>query len=161
MQVVIANRQRTQPVNTRLLQKIVLALLAELKVAEAEIGLHLVGAREMARVNWQFLHHAGSTDVITFDHADAAPGLRAAASPLHGEIFICVDDAIRQAREFGATWQSEVARYAVHGLLHLLGHDDLQPALRRNMKREENRLVRWLARSFSLADLSRSGNLKG
>ena len=57
-----------------------------------------------------------------------------------------MDDAVAQATEFKTTWQSEVVRYVVHGVLHLLGHDDLQPDLRRKMKREENRLVRRLER---------------
>ena len=43
---------------------------------------------------------------------------------LHGEIFICVDEAIRQARRFGTIWQSEIVRYLIHGVLHLLGFDD-------------------------------------
>jgi probable rRNA maturation factor len=154
MKVVIANRQRTKKVQGRRLKQIVEALLRdELEIREAELGIHLVGAREMARVNWQFLRHEGSTDVITFDHLDpAAPGPKLR---LHGELFICVDDAVAQAREFGTTWQEEVVRYAVHGGLHLLGYDDLKPAWRRKMKRQENRLVKVLASRFSLAQLSR------
>ena len=72
---------------------------------------------------------------------------------LHGELFICVDVALAQAKEFKSSWQAEVVRYVVHGVLHLLGHDDLKPHLRRKMKREENRLVRRLSRRFSLAQL--------
>jgi probable rRNA maturation factor len=72
---------------------------------------------------------------------------------IHGELFICVDDAILQAKAFKTSWQSEVVRYIVHGVLHLLGHDDLKPALRRKMKREENRLVRLLAKRFLFAQL--------
>ncbi len=79
---------------------------------------------------------------------------------LHGELFICVDDAVPQAKEFNTSWQSEVVRYIVHGILHLLGHDDLKPDLRRKMKREENRLVRRLARRFSLAQLSRTAKIR-
>jgi len=75
-------------------------------------------------------------------------------------MFICVDDAMAQAKEFGTSWQSEIVRYAVHGVLHLLGHDDLKPELRRAMKREENRLVRLLARRFSLAQLSGAAKLR-
>jgi len=56
-------------------------------------------------------------------------------------------------------WQSEVVRYIVHGVLHLLGHDDLRADLRRKMKREENRLVRLLARRFALAQLSRPAKM--
>ena len=68
--IAVFNRQRTKKINVRLLKQIAGALLTELKIAEAELGIHLVGAQEMARVNWQFLQHEGSTDVITFDHAE-------------------------------------------------------------------------------------------
>ena len=152
MNILIANRQRAKKIHSRLLKQIVGALLAELKISQAELGIALVGAAEMARVNWQFLRHDGSTDVITFDHRDHS-------APLHGELFVCVDDAVRQAKQFKTTWQSEVVRYIVHGVLHLLGHDDLQPAARREMKREENRLVRRLASRFSLAQLSRPAKI--
>ena len=154
MNLVIANRQRTKKISTQHLRQITTVLLAELKVVEADLGIALVGSTEMARVNWQFLQHEGSTDVITFDHAEAASSPKDAPQ-IHGELFICVDDAIAQAKQFGSTWQSEVVRYVVHGVLHLLGYDDLQPDLRRVMKREENRLVRRLAARFSLAQLAR------
>ena len=67
------------------------------------------------------------------------------APKLHGEIFVCVDEAVLQARKFGTSWQSEIVRYIVHGVLHLLGFDDSSAGARRKMKREENRLV---ARTF-------------
>ncbi len=159
MNPVISNRQRTKKINARLLKQVTSALLAELQIGDAELGIHLVGAREMARVNSQFLQHEGSTDVITFDHLGAEAGVRGAALKLHGELFICVDEAVKQAKEFQTTWQAEVVRYVVHGVLHLLGHDDLKPDLRRKMKREENRLVRQLAGRFSLAQLSRTANI--
>jgi rRNA maturation RNase YbeY len=161
MNVVIANRQRVKKINTRLLKQIVSELFAELEIAEAELGINLVAAREMALVNETFLQHEGSTDVITFDHSEekrkAESGKR---TQLHGELFICVDDAIAQAKEFKTSWESEAIRYVVHGVLHLLGYDDLKPHLRRVMKREENRLVRQLAKKFSFAQLSRPAKLK-
>ena len=86
--------------------------------------------------------------------------MRSAEWQLHGELFVCVDDAVTQAKEFKTMWQSEVVRYVVHGILHLLGHDDLKPDLRRKMKREENRLVRRLENRFSLAQLSRAVKLR-
>jgi probable rRNA maturation factor len=159
MNIVVANRQRAKKIHSRLLKQIVGALLAELKISRAELGIALVGAAEMARVNRQFLRHEGSTDVITFDHRDHAAPLAPHAARLHGELFVCVDDAVRQAKQFKTTWQSEVVRYIVHGVLHLLGHDDLQPAARREMKRVENRLVRRLASRFSLAQLSRPAKI--
>ncbi len=159
MNVVIANRQRTKKINARLLKQVVAVLLAELEIHEAELGINLVAAREMTLVNETFLQHEGSTDVITFDHQNCE--LRAAGCELeiHGELFVCMDDAIAQAKAFKTTWQSEVVRYIVHGVLHLLGHDDHRAAARRKMKREENRLLRGLARRFSLAQLARAPKL--
>ena len=152
MNIVIANRQRTRPVNARRLRLILLALFDELEIEAGDLGVNLVAAREMTLVNETFLKHEGSTDVITFDHSEgAAPGR---PTVLHGELFVCVDEAIVQARRFNTRWQPEVVRYIVHGILHLLGHDDLEAGLRRKMKREENRLVRLLAKKFSLAQIA-------
>jgi probable rRNA maturation factor len=159
MSVVIANRQRKKKINARLLKQIMGGLFVELDISEAELGIHLVGAQEMAKVNWQFLRHEGSTDVITFGYENSEFRVQNSEPELHGELFICVDDAVLQAKNFKTSWQAEVVRYVVHGVLHLLGHDDLKPDLRRKMKREENRLVRHLAKRFALAQLSRAAKL--
>ena len=149
--LVVKNRQRVRRVDTPLLRRITRWLLEKsLGVRDCQMCIHLVGAGEMARVNQEFLQHAGSTDVITFDHAEAdQPGL------IHGELFVCLDDAVKQAKKFKTTWQSELTRYVIHGLLHLRGHDDLKPAARRVMKKEENRLLREISREFSLPRLAR------
>lgn len=151
MNVVIANRQRAKKINQSLLKKITGELFSELKISEAELGIHFVGAKEMAQVNWQYLQHEGSTDVITFDHREESSRIPHPALKIHGELFLCVDDAVSQAKQFKTNWHSELVRYIVHGVLHLLGYDDLQPELKRKMKREENRLVRLLAKKFPIA----------
>lgn len=135
--LVLGNRQKDRPLSLPILRRITLDLLEAMGLG-AELGFHFVSAREMARVNWQFLGHEGSTDVITFDHGSNP-------DHLHGECFICVADALAQAQEFGTTWSGEVVRYIIHGILHLRGYDDLEPVARRVMKREENRWVRWAA----------------
>jgi probable rRNA maturation factor len=160
MSLTIVNRQRTKKINTRLLRQIADELFAKLKITEAELGLTLVGAKRMALVNRRFLRHEGSTDVITFDHAEKRKAESGKQEKLHGELFICVDDAVSQAKNFKTSWQSEIVRYLVHGVLHLRGHDDLQPALRRKMKCEEERLLRALARKFSLAQIGGGSKLR-
>ena len=173
----LRNRQSTRRVDLRLFRKITVLCLKDIfKTSEFELGIHLVSAREMAEVNENFLHHSGSTDVITFDYSEGAAKLHSAETPfitdapntsatlprkfrqhvLHGEIFISIDDAVSQAKEFGTTWQSELVRYVVHGILHLKGFDDLVPGARKKMKREENRVVDELARHFQLSRLLRS-----
>jgi len=144
------NRQRTRAINIPLLRRITRHVLEEeFALDDYELGLHFVAAEEMAQVNEQFLQHSGSTDVITFDHGSSR-------QHLHGEIFISVSDAVKQAREFKATWQSEAVRYVIHGLLHLRGYDDSRPAKRREMKREENRLVKVVESKFDVRELVRA-----
>jgi probable rRNA maturation factor len=190
----VRNRQRVRRVNTPLLRRITRQLLdGQLHIDDFQLAIHIVAAPEMAKVNWNFLQHEGSTDVITFDHSDfgvrPSPGAAISArsllknpsqpvkaptslrpgrphsvgsqQTLHGEIYICLDDAVKQARAFCTTWQGELIRYVIHGLLHLCGHDDLKPAARRKMKREENRLLREVTKRFALAKLETRNPKRG
>jgi probable rRNA maturation factor len=144
--LIVRNRQRALPVNTRLLQSIVQMLLVdELSHDEFEIGISIIGEKAMTRMNEGYLWHKGSTDVITFDYKD-----RSRPDCLTGEIFVCLDEALIQARRFRVTWQNELVRYIVHGILHLCGYDDKTAAVRRKMKREENRLMLRLDAQFKL-----------
>tara|TARA_Y100001934_G_scaffold65552_1_gene81470 strand:- start:6839 stop:7333 length:495 start_codon:yes stop_codon:yes gene_type:complete len=148
--IAIRDRQMVCQIDKRLLRRTLTHYLRkELELNSYELCFHLVDAKEMAEVNWKFLQHEGSTDVITFDHMDAVDGKN-----LFGEIFICMADAVSQARQFKTNWQSELTRYAVHGILHLCGHDDVDAADRKRMKREENRGLRKLGGEFNLARLS-------
>ena len=63
MNLVIANCQRVKKINSRLLKQIIGELFAELKITEAELGINLVAAREMALVNETFLQHAGGNEI--------------------------------------------------------------------------------------------------
>ena len=147
----LRNRQRIRAVDLRRLRRLVLHLLAvEFQPAHYALGVFLVGAPEITRLNERFLQHAGATDVITFDYGE--PGRPEA---LGGDIFICVDEAVRAARRWHVSWHAELARYLVHALLHLRGYDDQSPPARRRMKRAENRIVKQLAKTFSCRRLGR------
>jgi probable rRNA maturation factor len=87
------------------------------------IFVWLMSDRRMSQLHRQFLGETGSTDVLTFQH---------------GEIFISVEMAKRQARVFGNSLVRELQLYIVHGLLHLHGFDDrTQPGARRMEKMQE------------------------
>lgn len=148
--LLLTNRQRSRALNLRQFRSILVELLRDdFKLSDYDLSFVLVNEAEMTRANETFLRHAGSTDVITFDYHDAAfPGR------LAGEILICVDEAELQARRYRSTWQQEVVRYAIHGILHLAGYDDHRAADRRCMKREEDRLVRLAGQKFPLARLA-------
>jgi probable rRNA maturation factor len=149
----VFNRQRTLTLDRVLLRRLARSLLEEsLDHQDYELGVHLVAAEEMARLNETFLGHHGSTDVITFNHQENGADER-----LCGEIFISVEDALVYARRFGVRWPKEVTRYLVHGVLHLEGFNDTDPVSRRAMKRQENKLLKELSHRFNLGKLGRHG----
>ncbi len=93
IQLGLLNRQRTRKLDARQLRRCTRALLREVGVTDAELGVTFVGDQEMTRINESFLQHEGSTDVITFDHSEISPSPQPpAVSPeLYGEIFVCID----------------------------------------------------------------------
>jgi len=151
--ITISNRQRVRKINVRLLEKITAAALEEWGIEPAELGIVLLGAKEMALLNEESLGDEGPTDVITFDYKNPESSSQKPGTGIHGEIFVCIEEAERQAKQFGTHWQSEIVRYIVHGILHLMGHDDLQPAARKKMKRLEGQALAKLSRRFALSKL--------
>jgi len=151
--VSLRDSQDTRALNLRVLKQIATFLLKGLLgLKDAEIGFDFVNCKQMARINEQYLKHRGSTDVITFHYVDATSDSGAA---VRGDIFVCVDEAVRQASAFKTTWQNEIVRYLVHGVLHLVGENDITSEQRRKMKRRENLLVGELAQKFSIRDVEK------
>lgn len=95
-----------------------------------DVSLVLVGDVRMARLHEQFMNVAGTTDVLTFPLDDG-----------EGEIFICVPFAVRESTRRGTSAAQELVLYAVHGMLHLCGHDDLSPSNYATMHAEEDRIL--------------------
>ncbi len=114
--------------------------LARLAAARAgrpvRLSFALVDDGEMAVLHGRFLGLEGPTDVLAFPLEDEPL--------LVGDVVIDVDEARRQARARGLPAYDEVLLYAVHGVLHLLGHDDHDAPERRRMRRAERALLQRL-----------------
>jgi len=98
---------------------------AELAALPA-VEITILGARAMAKVHRDFLGIPGPTDVITFPY---------------GEILVCAPVAADRAREFGHDTTTELALYAIHGLLHLSGHDDITAAKEKRMAAAQEKIL--------------------
>ena len=98
---------------------------AELATLPA-VEITILGTRAMAKVHRDFLGIPGATDVITFPY---------------GEILVCAPVAATRAREFGHDTTTELALYAIHGLLHLSGHDDTTPAKQNRMTAAQEKIL--------------------
>jgi probable rRNA maturation factor len=115
-------------------------------VPAGELSVAFLGDAELAGLHGRFLRDPSTTDVITFE---GAPELGVA-----GEICVSVDTALAYARQNGREFPAELALYVVHGWLHLAGHDDLQPAKKRAMRRAEARAMSILAKAGALPRFS-------
>ena len=87
-------------------------------VREALISVAFLDRRAMAALNRRHLGRRGATDVIAFGLTRADPRM-----PVIGDIYIAPEVAREQAMDHGAGVREELLRLAVHGTLHVLGHD--------------------------------------
>ena len=113
------------------------------------ISVFYVGEEEIAKLNEEYRHKSGPTDVITFRLIDTLTGLKLTKRnyPLEydkgnkelyiGEIFICAEVALKQAEEWKHSHTREVAELFVHGMLHILGYDHEEAEEARVMKEKE------------------------
>ncbi len=104
------------------------------------VHLIVVGDRDMRQLNRRHMKKDRPTDVLTFPLT--TPNMpRRAAEPI-GEVYCNIDHARRWSAETGDTQTSELARLAVHGLLHLAGYDHHTGQGRRAMTARENRYLK-------------------
>ena len=88
-------------------------------------------------VNRQFLGHDYYTDIITFDYSTE--------STLNGDIFISLDTVRSNAETVGVTFEQELYRILIHGILHLTGQGDKTPETKAQMTEKENRALARLS----------------
>lgn len=111
------------------------ATLKRQAAAPARIHLALVTDEHIAQLNEKHLDHEGATDVLTFDLREK-PGGR-----IEAEIVASVETARREASRRGHGLAAELALYAVHGTLHLLGFDDHVASQAKEMHEIEDEIL--------------------
>lgn len=90
----------------------------------------------LINVNRTYLNHDTYTDIITFDYV--------AGNIISGDIMISVDRVVENAQLFNTSFEHELHRVIIHGVLHLLGQGDKSEAESKEMrKREEESLAIW------------------
>lgn len=90
----------------------------------------------MKSLNGAYLDHWDATDVLTF------PLHEKGEKTLSGEIYVNLDQARRQAREYRVSIREETARLVIHGALHLCGYLDATPAQKKRMTKKQEFYVR-------------------
>ena len=83
-------------------------------------------------INKQYLNHNTLTDIITFDTSDGSRGV------IQGEIYISIERIKENAIKFKTSFQRELLRVMVHGVLHLLGYGDKTAQQKKIMRKKED-----------------------
>lgn len=110
--------------------------LAHLRVhPDAELAVMLVDETAMEQLHLQWMEEPGPTDVLSFPMDELRPGRdgELSAEGILGDLVLCPSVAAEQARAAGHSTMAELEMLCVHGLLHLLGYDHLEPAERQEM----------------------------
>lgn len=113
-------------------------VLMKERYRDAEINIVMVNDKKMQQLNGKYLDHWYATDVLSFPLGDST------ALKVEGEVYINLDQARRQAKEYGVSYRNETARLVIHGVLHLLGYDDATKAQKQTMTKLEDRYLRHL-----------------
>jgi probable rRNA maturation factor len=85
----------------------------------------------LLNMNIQYLQHDTLTDIITFDYC-------AEMGNVSGDIFISLDRVRENATELNLSFEEELKRVIIHGVLHLLGYNDKEASDEALMRRKEN-----------------------
>jgi len=114
-------------------------ILAEGAIRNGKINVVLVDSDTIRRYNRDFLQHDYPTDAISFPLED-----RRNEGYLEGEVLVCTEIAKDRATEFGWTAEEELLLYIVHGMLHLIGFDDVTPEQQAVMQEKERNYLATL-----------------
>jgi probable rRNA maturation factor len=145
--VILVRRERNlrRPVSTAAVRRAVRATLeAEACRKDCSLSILLAGEETITSLNASFRGIPRPTDVLSFSANIVDPETEL----FHlGDIVISLPHAARQAAARRATLETEVLLLAVHGTLHLLGHDHARIAGKRRMWRTQNLILKELART--------------
>lgn len=98
-----------------------------------DIGYMFVDDEKILEVNREYLQHDYYTDIITFDYCED--------DELNGDLVISLDTVRTNAEIFGKTYEEELYRVIIHGVLHLIGINDKGPGEREIMEAAENKAL--------------------
>ena len=98
-----------------------------------EVGYLFCDDEKILEVNREYLQHDYYTDIITFDYDEG--------DQINGDLVISLDTVRTNAELFGKTYEEELHRVIIHGILHLCGISDKGPGEREIMEAAENKAL--------------------
>lgn len=121
----------SQTVDQRRLEQLVRTVVRGEALELRSVSIVCSDHETVRQLNRDYLNHDYNTDVLSFSLSDAE-------GAVEGEVYVDLDTADERHEEFGVTFDQEVARYVVHGVLHLTGYDDATDEEKRRMRELED-----------------------
>lgn len=130
------NESRRKNIQKKKIKDVLEGVCAYFKKTDLVLNIIFVESQVIKQINKEFLKHNYVTDVISFDLSEEETNL--------AEIYICIDVAEYQAKEYRVSLTNELQRLAIHGLLHIFGFDDDNNESKEQMSKLENQFLNIL-----------------
>jgi len=134
LKIHVYNSQKDLPVSKQSVRALVKEVLKLERSNHIEASVYFVPVKEICELHDQFFNDPKQTDCISF--------------PLDeqhlGEIFVCAKTAVEYANKRNLPPYEELSLYVIHGILHCLGFDDLEPSEKRIMRKKEKRCMSFI-----------------
>jgi rRNA maturation RNase YbeY len=126
-------------------KKALLTLIRKEKKKPGDISYTFCNDKFLLSLNKKFLHHNTLTDIITFQYSSTLFSGKS-LSPrktnlLSGEIFISIPRVRENSKMFGVSFDHELHRVMMHGVLHLCGYKDKNKSAKAKMRKKEDQYL--------------------
>lgn len=128
-----AENVKMPAIKKREVTKWIRAVAASYGYKVGEVGYLFCDDEKILEVNREYLQHDYYTDIITFDYDED--------DVINGDLVISLDTIRSNAELFGKTYEEELYRVIIHGILHLCGINDKGPGEREIMEAAENKAL--------------------
>lgn len=137
MKVDIINKQEALIIIPSQVRRLVKVVILGEKVICNEVAIHFIDTKEISALHSQFFNDPSTKDCISFP-LDEPHDCKIDYLVL-GDVFVCPETAIEYSARKSLEPYREVSLYIVHGLLHLMGYDDMDVSSKRKMRTAEKR----------------------
>ncbi|MFN3316359.1 MAG: rRNA maturation RNase YbeY [Raineya sp.] len=126
-----------KPKNIRKLKSWVKNIIEQEKHSLAELNFIFCDDAYLHQINMEYLQHDTYTDIITFDNSEQD-------TRIESDIFISIERVRENAEKLKVTFEQELHRVMIHGVLHLLGYQDKTLKEKAQMRAKEDSCLNLL-----------------